>query len=315
MHASYVQGSYLSADYTPPVAVPAGSAVVRSGRVGVAHTDLEALVLASLAISVGAGVFEFAKATGVVILDGGRVYFDPSTEECSFKRATAHALYVGTAVGDYASTDTTIRVCVNALQAVLIDIANSAVGSTIVKTAGTPALTRVGGSQLMTFSTTAEAQKVDLLSVDGFDPARACIIEGIVEIASNGDAAAIDFNIGVANGTHASDADSITQAVLIHVDGNSLNILAASRDGATTVAAADTGADFALNTPFEFWLDMRDPEDVKVYVDGVRVLAETDFKTDAATGPLKLLAHVEKTADDTPGDYRIHRLIARRADL
>lgn len=315
MHASYVHGSYMSADYTPPVDVPAGSVLVRSGRVGVTPSDLEALVLASVAIAVGAGVFEFTKATGVAILDGGRVYFDSSTGQCSFKRATAHSLYVGTAVGDYEAAATTIRVCVNAVQAVMIDIANSAVGSTIVKTAGTPALTRVGGSQQMTFSTTAEAQKVDLLSVDGFDPDRGCIIEGIVEIASNGDAAAIDFNVGVGNGTHASDADSITQAVLIHVDGNSLNILAASRDGTTTVAATDTTVDFALNTPFEFWLDMRDPAAVKVYIDGVRVLAETDFKTDAATGPLKLLAHVEKTSDDTPGDYRIHRLIARRADL
>jgi hypothetical protein len=35
------------------------------------------------------------------------------------------------------------------------------------------------------------------------------------------------------------------------------------------------------------------------------------FKLDAATGPLKLLAHIEKTSDDETADYRINYLRVR----
>jgi len=39
------------------------------------------------------------------------------------------------------------------------------------------------------------------------------------------------------------------------------------------------------------------------------------FKLNAATGPLKLIAHIEKGANDTPGEIRINHLAVRATDL
>ena len=43
--------------------------------------------------------------------------------------------------------------------------------------------------------------------------------------------------------------------------------------------------------------------------------ADVDELLDAATGPLKLLAHMEKSADDTPGDVRVSHMAIRTMDL
>ena len=62
-------------------------------------------------------------------------------------------------------------------------------------------------------------------------------------------------------------------------------------------------------------IDGRNPADIQMYVNGALVLTAEVFKLDAATGPLKLLAHIEKTADDETADYRINYLRVRTMDL
>lgn len=257
------------------------------------------------------GQITVPKTDSIVILDGGKVYWDHSANAAHFKPVNDRDFYLGTAVGDAASADTTMVVNLNVEPRYLIDIARDPFDTAIVLTSGTPALNRRGGAHVLTFSATAEAQKVDILSKNGFAVGANAIIEGEVEIVDDGDASAIDFNIGAANGTHASDADAITESIFIHTDGNVVNILAESDDGTTEVNATDTTIDYALGTRFEFWIDMRDPSDCQIYINGVLVLPGTVFDVSAATGPFKLLVHLEKSSDNTTAEYHVDRLQAR----
>ena len=166
----------------------------------------------------------------------------------------------------------------------------------------------------MIFGTTAEAQKVDLLSTRGFAVESNWIVDGVVNVITNGDAAAVDFNIGVANATHATDADSITESCFLHIDGAAVDIFAESDDGTTEVAATDTTVNFTAGTQFYFIIDGRDTADIQIYINGVLMLPSSVFKLNAATGPLKLLAHLEKSSDDSPGTFSIDRFRVRIAN-
>ena len=62
-------------------------------------------------------------------------------------------------------------------------------------------------------------------------------------------------------------------------------------------------------------IDCRDLSDVQIYVNGVdAVPAGTTLVLSAATGPLKPIAHIEKTANDTLADVRVHMLGVRTAE-
>jgi hypothetical protein len=45
------------------------------------------------------------------------------------------------------------------------------------------------------------------------------------------------------------------------------------------------------------------------------MLTATAFKLDAATGPIKPIAHIEKTSDDTTADFRIRNMRAWRGEV
>lgn len=298
-------------DYTPVAAATAGDVVqLPDGRAAVVINDIAA---GDLGAANSCGIFDIAKTTGIVILDGGRVYYDHSAGKAHFKKVNDRDFYLGVAVGDAASAATTVRVALNTEPAYVVDVARDPIDSVIVKTAGTPQLRALGGAMSLEFSATAEAQKVDVLSKDGFAVSSNPIVEFALEVVNGGDDAAFDFNCGVANATHASDADSITESCFIHLDGNSANIAAESDDGTTEVAATDTAVDYVAGTRFEVWMDLRDPSDVQIYIDGVLVLSGTTFDVSAATGPLKLLAHLEKSSNDTAGEVHVDWLRARIA--
>jgi hypothetical protein len=154
--------------------------------------------------------------------------------------------------------------------------------------------------------------------VDKFDKAANAIVEIILRPAVNGSGAAVDFSAGIANGTHATDADLITEHVFFHIDGADTSIFAQSKDGTTTVAATDTTLDItagsAVANRVELWIDTRDPANVKLYVNGARVLSGSTFKIDAATGPFGILVHIEKTTGTTTGQFHVDRATARYAE-
>jgi predicted RecA/RadA family phage recombinase len=267
------------------------------------------------------GTYTVTKTTSVVLTDGQPVYWDHSANSATYAPASDRDFFLGACVGDAASADATCQVNINVRPSYKIEMGRNAledefltvvvktvVGSTTVEV---PHLEYWPGAARMVFGATAEAQKVDALSQQGFAVTSNWIVEGGFNVIDDGDATAIDFNIGVANGTHATDADSITESCFLHLDGNTLDLFAESDDGGTEVAATDTTVNIALATPVHFVIDGRNPADVQIYVNGVLMLGSTTFVLTAATGPLKLLAHLEKTSDDTTADYRINYLRVR----
>jgi hypothetical protein len=251
------------------------------------------------------GTAVITKAAGFVALKGGRAYWDKSASAISYKKVNDRDFYAGRFAEDYlVAGATSCAILLNEDPPYDLDLARDPYLSVLV---GTPAAggfnypVRLGGAIALELSSTNEAQKVDALGVDGFDPVNAnAIIEFAFRVMNDGAGANPDFNIGVANGTHASDADSIAQAILLHLDGNNVNINAQSKDGTTTVAATDTTIDYTEGSDYakrvEGWLDMRDPTDVQLYINGANALPASVFKCDAGTAPWYLLAHLEKTA-------------------
>lgn len=261
------------------------------------------------------GQVTLAKTASVVCLKGLEAYWDRSANTCTPLRALAGADFpIGVFVKDAASADATCVVDLNVKPRYTIDALRDPSDTVLVLSAGTPSLSMGPGYAKMAFSATAEAQKVDILTKHSIPVTIPFIAVMDINIVDSGDAAAaaVDINIGIANETHASDGDTIAESMFVHVDGAdtnaAVNILMESDDGTTEVAATDTTKDFAAGTPFQVWFDCRDLTDIQAYVNGVNVLPASVFKLNAATGPLKLLAHMEKGANDTLADVRINQL-------
>jgi predicted RecA/RadA family phage recombinase len=265
------------------------------------------------------GQFLVTKTSGVVFLDGGRVYWDHSANAATFRKVNDRDFYIGRAVGDAASTDTTARVNLNAPEWEYdISFTHHALlsvptGTQAVGGFGFPK--PLGSANSIELTATNEAQCIDMLSVNRFALSANAIIEATVRIPANGSTSAVDFNIGVANGTSTTDADAIAESIFFHIDGGALDIFAESDDGTTEVAATDTTVNAtegsAVANRLEFWIDLRNPASAALYIDGVRVLSGTTFNISAATGPLGLLAHLEKTSSTATGRVVIDQFVAR----
>ena len=299
-----------SVDYTPDTAVTAGEVrQLPDGRAGFAPTAIAASAKGALTVD---GIVEVAKTASMVMLKGSRVFWDVSENKANLLPGIAVAdFYFGIVQETAASADTTVKVAINADPKYTISLGDG-FWSVPVATAGISqgVIGHAEGATLI-FDTTVEAQKMDALSNLAVPVSTPCLVEAEVCINLNGDDAAFDFNVGLANATHADDADSITESLFIHIDGNSLNILAESDDGTTEVAATDTTKDAVVGTPFLAQWDLTDEEDIQLYINGVNVLPASVFKLDAATGPLKLLAHMEKSSNDSPGNITVRRLGVR----
>jgi predicted RecA/RadA family phage recombinase len=256
------------------------------------------------------GQATLAKTASINILAGGKVFWDTSAGTATFKAADGD-FYVGRAVADSLAAATEVIVELNVDPPSFIDLRQSTLDNVLVNSATyTP---QAAGLVNLTLAAGNEAEKTDLMSVLAVPITRGCIME--TRVAMTAAAGATDINIGLANGTHASDAESITEFCGFHMDGASLNINAQSRDGTTTVAVVDSTKDFAAATAVELWIDARDKEDIQLYVDGVNVLPASVFKLDAATGPLKALIHMEKSSSTDTGIVRVEMLRVRTMDV
>jgi len=265
------------------------------------------------------GVFLVAKTSSIVFLDGGRVYWDASASKAHFKKVNDRDYYIGRAVGDAASGDTQMYVNLNVPECqydwthITHGCLSVPTGTQAVGAFGYPKV--LGATRELELTATSEAQCIDILSQERFAVASKPILEAIVCLAANGSTSAVDINVGLANGTSTTDADAVTEHCFFHIDGGDLSILAQSKDGTTTVAATDTTVDAtagsAVANKVELWIDARDPANVKLYVNGVRVIDGSTFKLDAATGPLGALAHIEKTSGTATGKLHVNFLAIR----
>jgi predicted RecA/RadA family phage recombinase len=292
------------------IQLPDGRAAVVQGLTARVENDPAALKTS--------GQHTLAKTASVVILDGDPIYWDRSANTATPLRAVAGADFpIGVAVGDAASADATVVVDLNVKPVYVVDLLRDPTDSVTVLTAATNVVNIVSpGCLRMALGTThAEANKVDHLSQRSVPVTIPFIVEGRIAVYDIGDEASVDINVGIANGTHASDADTITESCFLHLDGTALDILAESDDGTTEVAATDTTVNAVDDTWFDFRMDCRNLTDIQLYINGVNVLSASVFKLNAATGPMKLLAHVEKGANDTPGEIRIAHLAIRAMDV
>lgn len=311
-------------DYTAVAAVTGGQVVqLNDGRAAVVPVDVAA---GDKGAAAAEGIFTVTKAASQVWLAGAPIWWDHSADAATCIPITGAAagdkdFYLGTALEDVASATTSGKVRLNQKPAYIVDIHRDGGDTAIVKTVvgsttvEVPNLITRGGTIEANFGTTAEAQKVDWLSKRSFPVGSNWILEAVVEVVTNADADVGDLNIGVANATHASDADSITESCFFHFDmGADLNLDAESDDGTTEVAATDTTIDWAAGTPIHLVIDGRDETDIQMYVNGVLVLSSSVFTLEDATGPLKALFHLEKSANDSPGVVQIDHLAVRIAN-
>lgn len=312
----YVQGDCY-VDYTPVSAIDAGQVIqLPDGRAAVATTDIAAGVLGALQVE---GQYEVAKTASIVFLAGGRVFWDHSANKAHFKTVNDRDFYVGTVVSDAASAATTVTVNLNVQQRNTIDALNGpslSVATGTVAAGGFDLPKLYGGAKGLSLTATSEVQCVDILSVDRVAIASNPILEAQFRLGANGSTSAVDISIGFANGTSASDASAVAERCFVHIDGGALDLFAESDDGTTETALVDTTinvtAGSAVSDRVEVWMDARDPADVQIYVNGSLVLSGSTFTLEAATGPLGLLAHLEKsTGTATAGPVYIDRLVCR----
>lgn len=305
-------------DFTSVAAIVAGQVLqTADGRAGIVPAPI---VAGEMASAVTAGIFKVPKAgSSQVWIDGAPLWWDHSANVATCvppigASAGDKDFFLGCAYGDAAAADTEGSVNLNVYPSYIYDVHNDGGDTAVVLTAGTPYIYSRGGTIEAGFSTTAEAQKLDILSKRSFPLDSNWVLEAVVEVVTNADADVADLSIGVANATHASDADSITESAFFHFDmGADLDLDAESDDGTTEVAATDTTINWAVGTPLHLCLDGRDPSNVKYYVNGVEVLAATSNLGNiaAATGPLKALFHLEKSSNDSPGVVQLDMLRVR----
>jgi predicted RecA/RadA family phage recombinase len=311
--AELYQGDECPRDYTADAAITGGEVVqLRDGLAAVIPVDVASGEKGGAQCE---GIYRVAKTTSQVWLDGTEIWWDHSANKATCVPplvAGDRDFFLGSAVGDAASAATEGYVNLNAKPSYEIELQRSGGDTAVVLTAGTPYIYSRGGSLDAAFSLTAEAQKLDWLSKRSFVLGSNWILDAVVEVVANADADVADLSVGVANATHASDADAITESAFFHFDmGANLNIYAESDDGTNETAATDTTVDWAVGTPVLLQIDGRDPSSLKYYVNGVQVLAATTFNISAATGPLKALFHLEKSANDSPGNVQLDVLRVR----
>lgn len=302
--------------YTTVLAVSAGDIVqLPDGRAGQIVDDTAA---GGLATAIVRGTVIATKTTSMCLLNGGRAYWDASAGKIHYKKVNDRDFYVGRVQADATSASTTCYVALNVDPPYDVDLHRDGFLSVPTGTAaaggfGYPKV--LGGAHRLELTATSEVQCIDLLSRDKFAVASNPIAEIIFTPNVNGSGAAVDFNVGLANGTSTSDADAVTEHLYVHLDGSDTKLYVQSKDGSTTVAAADSlstiSAGTAVANRVEVWIDARDPADVQVYINGVNVLPATVFKLDAATGPLGLLAHLEKATGTTTGQFDIEAMRVR----
>lgn len=287
-----------------------------SGEVGVYPASKPAVSSGAKIVYETTGKYTFPKATSAALLAGGRAYWDHSASQVVYKPVNDKDFYLGVVVEDTLAADAVVVVDINKTPNYKIDLQTSPFNSIIVGTAAAGGFgypVRLGGRHVLELTATSEAQKVDLLSVDGFDLAANAIVEGIFSIMSDGSNATQDFSIGVASGTHATDFQTVTSFVAVSTVGNSTNINVQSDDNSTDVAPTDTTYDYTEGTgvtsQVEFWLDFRNPSDVKCYINGVITAVAT--LTAGASGTHYLIAHLEKSTGTDVYKVGVDRLCAR----
>lgn len=320
-----------SIDWIADADVVGGQVIqLRDGRAGVVSVAALAGVTVGVYVT---GIFEIQKTTSMVILMGSRLFWDHSANKCHLLHRQDRDFFLGSAQpgGAYHITSATSAgvsgptiAATAAGTSVMVALNAKAINEMSLASGYASVPVYTAGLNLGTFGTgegcnlikdaTNEAQKVDALSFRGMATESLAIVDALICVNSDSNAAS-DTSIGLANATHATDADTIAESLFIHLDGGSVNIYAESDDGTTEVTATDTTVDYTAGTPFLAQWDLSNTSDIQLYLDGVNVLPSSIFKLNVAVGPLKLLAYSEKSGTATAGNVSVLSLVARPAQV
>lgn len=171
---------------------------------------------------------------------------------------------------------------------------------------------QANGVLTFAFDAVAEAATAVLYMINNpFDIDDAPIVDFRLAIYDIGDDAALDINFGIANDTHATDADVITESAFFHLDGTSLALVLESDDGTEEQGDVATGVTLVDDTFYDFRVDMTDKTSVTFWYKAVtavawtQLAAATTFNMENATSTLTPMVHVEKTSNDTLADVRL----------
>lgn len=289
-----------------------------SGRAGYLNSD-KPVASGSWYELTTIGIQSIAKATGITLLKGGRAFWDHSANNATYRQVNDRDFYVGRVVETANSAATEVLVIFNENPPPKIDLFRDGyltvpIGTQVLGGFLPPQWR--GGSLYFELTATNEAQKLDALSVDGFDTGANAIAEFVFRVPSDGNGTVVDVSLGLASGTHATDASSIAERLFMHLDANVTDIRFESADGVSTpVAITDSTVDYtegsAVSNRVEVWFDFSDPADVQVYVNAVNVLASTVFEVDDAVSQWKILAHIEKTASTDTYQFALDRAEVR----
>lgn len=291
--------------WTAAATFSAGQVVqLPDGRAGVI-AGLKGFVSGDEAAAYVEGVFTLAKTTSMIVLAGQPLYWDATNNKAKY----TGDYYLGVALEDATAAATTCVVDLNVKPEATIDLAKGQWTHGATNGLG---VTRLSADEhKLAFDAVDEGAMAALYSAKTIAVARGFIFDAWVAIYDIGDHAALDINFGLANGTHATDADSITESCFFHLDGSALSINCESDDGTTEVAATDSTVDAVDDTYAYFQIDARTLTDIQMYINGVNVLPDSVFKLDAATGPLLAIVHLEKdsgTTNDTTADVRVKEM-------
>lgn len=285
-------------DYTPAAAKSAGDIVMLpSGIPGMVQNDIAAGALGSVKVR---GLVECPKAASVYLWKGQEAWVTLSTGAVSYGGDVCIGVVAETVIG----TATTVKVNLNAKGGGLVDMDSVGWITERVGAAGQVVAGGFGKSVGLAFSLTAEAQKAAAWCNKALSVANKLLVQGWLTVVTIGDNAAFDFNFGLASESHASDFDASAKYLAVHLN-NALDLFVQSKDGTTTVNATDTTVNLVANTPAFVQFDMSDPADVKLYVNGIAV-TPTAIDFSAGGAALFLIAHLEKSADDSPGHIVMH---------
>lgn len=307
----YTEGDIVA--WTPTAAVAAGEVIqLKDGRAGVAVDAIAAGGTGALQIK---GIATVSKSITQTMLVSNKVYWDISTGKCNLLGGSAGDFFLGTVVEDASYTGTTVKVALNVKPSYYAALERGFWAIPIPAITANPQgmMFGHGNGVSMAFDTAAEAEKFDALSIDSIPTSTPGVLQAMVCINLNGDDAAFDFNVGLANETNATNADTITSSLFLHTDGASLNLNIESDNAAAEVAATDTTIDAVVGTPFLVTWDLRSWSDIKCYINGLRVGDGTTGSAVTLTlagvaGPMKLMAHMEKSANDSPGNFTVQDL-------
>lgn len=272
------------------------------------YNGLKAAAIGDYVALCTCGVRPVLKTADIAFLPGQEVWWKVSTNRATYRMAGD--FYVGIATVGAAASATTVDVAMNALPNYVSDTAQRTGEWVSEATNGLGVVESVGGLLTLAFDAVSEAAQAAFYGVRSVNVAERPIFE--IEMAVYGiGAAANDFSIGLADGSHATDFDQVSDYAVFHLDAADLTLKTATDDTANPVSPDDSGVDLVDDTFAFLQIDARDADNVKFYANGVQLNSAATFVLTASTADLVPIVHIEKTSDAAVADVRVRRMTLR----